>query len=73
MKASMYQAYTSFRTWAMQQRTSNSFKYQMSVQNKSTIFNFWDSCKQVWRMVAHLALKVFSMAPSSAASERNFG
>jgi hAT family C-terminal dimerisation region len=56
----------------MQQRTSNSFKYQMLVEKRTTIFNFWDCYKQDWPMLAHLALKMFSLAPSSAASERNF-
>jgi hypothetical protein len=63
-KTNMYQEYTSFRSWAMQQRSSNSFKYQMLDEQRSTIFNFWDSHKQDWPMLARLELKVFSLAPS---------
>jgi hAT family C-terminal dimerisation region len=32
----------------------------------------WGSYLQDWPLVAHLALKVFSVASSSAANERNF-
>jgi hypothetical protein len=71
-KTKIYQEYTSFRSCAMQQRSSNSFKYQMLAVQRSTIFTFWDCHKQDWPMLARLALKVFSLASSSAASERNF-
>jgi predicted MPP superfamily phosphohydrolase len=33
---------------------------------------FWGSYLQDWSLLAHLALKIFSVASSSAASERNF-
>jgi hAT family C-terminal dimerisation region len=33
---------------------------------------FWGSYLQDWPLLAHFALKVFSVASSSAASERNF-
>jgi hypothetical protein len=42
-KTAMCQECTSLRSWAMQQRTSNSFKYQMLVEKRST-FCFLCKC-----------------------------
>jgi hAT family C-terminal dimerisation region len=39
---------------------------------KTPMPQFWASYVQDWPLLAHLELKVFSVASSSAASERNF-
>jgi hAT family C-terminal dimerisation region len=71
-KAQNIQDYNAFRVWALQQQSMNSFKYVMLCQGKTPMPQFWGSYLQDWLLLAHLALMVFSVASSSAASERNF-
>jgi hAT family C-terminal dimerisation region len=71
-KAQIFQEYNAFRAWALQQQSMNSFKYVRLCKGKTTMPQFWGSYLQDWPLLAYLALKVFSVASSSAASERNF-
>jgi hypothetical protein len=70
--AQIFQEYNAFRAWALQQQSMNSFKYVRLCQGKTTMPQFWCSYLQDWPLFAHLALKVYSVASSSAASERKF-
>jgi hypothetical protein len=44
----------------------------MLSERKTPMWQFWGPYSHDWPLLSELALKVFSMATSSAASERNF-
>jgi hAT family C-terminal dimerisation region len=44
----------------------------MLSERKTPMWQFWGSYSHDWPLLSELALKVFSMATSNAASERNF-
>jgi hAT family C-terminal dimerisation region len=70
--AQLFQEHNAFSALALQKQSMNSFKYVMVCQGKNPMPQFWGSYLQDWPLLAHLALKLFSIASSSAASERNF-
>ena len=70
-KEKLAQEYTSFRIKAVKEREQNGFHYQM-IGNSKTVLQWWLADGTDWPLLHSLALRVFSMAASSAASERNF-
>lgn len=44
----------------------------MLVQKKKTILDYWLTDGQCWPFLQKVAMKIFSLAVSSASSERNF-
>lgn len=63
--------YTAFRIEALGEREENRYRYKMIGQSKS-VLEWWLADGTDWPLLRNLAVRVFSMAASSAASERNF-
>ena len=68
----LYTQYTKFFIAASAQKNQNSFCYQVLKKGSKTPLEYWlvDGCE--WKDLQKIAIKLFSMATSSAASERNF-
>ena len=65
------QEYTAFRIDALQEREKNDFRFKM-IGNSKTVLQWWMADGTDWPLLQNLAIRVFTMAASSAASERNF-
>ena len=65
------QEYTAFRVEALSERQQSTFRFKMIGKSK-TVLQWWIADGTDWPLLQNLALCVFSMAASSAASERNF-
>ena len=63
--------YTSFRIDALGEREQDSYRFKMIGDSKS-VLQWWIVDATDWPLLRNLAIRVFSMATSSAASERNF-
>ena len=70
-KAQLAQEYTAYRIDALKERQQNTFRFQMIGKSKS-VLQWWLADGTDWPLLSNLALRVFSMAASSASSERNF-
>lgn len=68
----MMQQYTSFVIYATALHTANNFRYQMLVNKSKTVMQFWLTDGNRWPLLQELAIIVFNLVASSAASERNF-
>src|ERR1035438_1084974 len=49
-----------------------SFLFKMLMEEKKTVMQYWLTDGMDWPTLQQIALKVFSLPASSAASERNF-
>ncbi|CAB4039334.1 hypothetical protein DYB30_009596, partial [Paramuricea clavata] len=63
--------YTAFRIEALRERRENTFRFRLIGQSKS-VLQWWKADGTDWPLLQDLATHVFSMAASSAASERSF-
>ena len=63
--------YTAFRIEALRERQQKTFRFKLIGQSKS-VLQWWKADGTDWPLLQDLATRVFSMASSSAASERNF-
>ncbi|CAB4038964.1 hypothetical protein BSLG_07742 [Paramuricea clavata] len=70
-KQKLAEEYTAFRIDALQEREKNGFCFKMIGKSK-TVLQWWMADGTEWPLLQNLALCVFAMAASSAASERNF-
>lgn len=70
-KQKLAEEYTAFRIDALQEREKNGFCFKMIGKSK-TVLQWWMADGTDWPLLQNLALRVFAMAASSAASERNF-
>ena len=70
-KAQLAQEYTAYRIDALKERQQNTFRFQMIGKSKS-VLQWWLADSTDWPLLSNLALRVFSMAASSASSERDF-
>lgn len=57
---------------ALREKNASSIRYKMLQTKRKTPLQFWQSDGAVWPDLQKIALKVFTMATSSATSERNF-
>ncbi|KAH9274709.1 hypothetical protein BASA83_002906 [Batrachochytrium salamandrivorans] len=71
-KEKIYDEYTKFRVSVLQERTADSFRFKMLKKGTKTVMQYWVSDGNDWPVLQQVALRVFSMACSTAASERNF-
>ena len=67
----MAKEYTSFRIDALNEREEKTYRFKM-IGDTQSVLQWWKSDGTDWPMLHELALRVFSMAASAAASERNF-
>jgi hypothetical protein len=63
--------YTEWKIKALKERTNNTFRFKLLGKSK-TILQYWQSDGSFYPTLQKLAVKVFSMPASSAASERCF-
>ncbi len=70
-KEQLSQQYTSFRIDALNEREENTFRFKIIGETKSCL-EWWKADGTDWPLLQDLAIRVFSMAASAAASERNF-
>ena len=71
-KQEMALEYTHFVIYAKEMKASNSIRYQILENRSKTIYQYWSVEGARWPNLQKLSLRVFSMAASSAASERAF-
>ena len=71
-KEAIFLQYTDFHISATRERTLNSIRYKVLEKKSKSALQFWMSDGSTWPDLQQIAVKVFSMATSSAASERNF-
>mgnify|MGYP002804591960 CR=1 FL=1 len=62
---------TAFRIDALSEREKASYHFKMIGESK-TVLQWWIADGTDWPLLRNLAIRVFSMATSAAASERNF-
>ena len=65
------QEYKAFRIDALNEREQNTFHFKMIGKSKS-VLQWWMVDGTDWPLLKNLVKRVFSMAASSAASERKF-
>jgi hypothetical protein len=65
------QEYTAFQVEPLKERQQNTFRFKMLGKSKS-ILQWWIADGTDWLLLQNLAMRVFSMAASSAASDRTF-
>jgi hypothetical protein len=63
--------FPTFRIDALGDREQDSFHFKMIGKSKS-VLQWWIADGTDWPLLQNLAIRVFSMAASAAASERNF-
>lgn len=71
-KEQLFLEYTRFVINACNDKEQGDFRFQMLLKQTKTILQYWMIDGSEYPMLKEIALKVFSMVTSSAASERNF-
>jgi Protein of unknown function (DUF 659)/hAT family C-terminal dimerisation region len=64
--------YTEFVIASTKQKEMNTFHYKMLAKGSKSVLQYWLVDGKAWPELQKVATKLFSMATSSAASERNF-
>jgi hypothetical protein len=71
-KQNLFIQFTDYFISATQERSANSFRYQMLSKGAKTVLQYWQTDGCQWADLQGIAVRLFSMVTSSAASERNF-
>jgi hypothetical protein len=71
-KEKLYIQFTVYFISATKERQVNSFRYQMLSKGSKTVLQYWQTDGCQWADLQSVAVHLFSMVTSSAASERNF-
>jgi hAT family C-terminal dimerisation region len=61
-----------YRISATKEKQENSIRFHLFSSRRKTPLQYWLSDGSEWPLLQKLAIKLFSLATSSAASERNF-
>ena len=64
--------YTNFVITATREKTIDLFCYKMLKKGSKSVLQYWLVDGKSWPEVQKIAIKLFSMATTSAVSERNF-
>jgi hypothetical protein len=64
--------YTKFLIQARQEKKNNSFRFQLLAKRKNSPLEWWFMDGTDYPMLQKIAIKLFTMATSSTAFERNF-
>jgi hypothetical protein len=70
-KEKLAEEYTAFRVEAFAEKQQQTFRFKLIGKSK-TVLQWWQADGTDWPLLQNLALRVFSLAASAAASERNF-
>jgi hypothetical protein len=68
----LFQQYTDFVISARSEKANNSFRYDMLVKKVKTPIQYWLADGGEWPYLQSIALKLFSLATSTASCERSF-
>ncbi len=68
----LFVEYTNFVITATNERRQSSFRYKMLKKKRITVLQYWLTEGKAWPELSMIAVRLFSMVTSSAASERNF-
>jgi hypothetical protein len=68
-KEKLYIQFTAYFISATKERQANSFRYQMLSKGLKTVLQYWQTDGCQWADLQSIAVRLFSMATSSAASE----
>ena len=68
----LYLQYTKVKTVTASEMAKNSFRFQLLAKRKKSPLEWWLTDGNDFPDLKKIAIKLFSMAASSAASERNF-
>ncbi len=71
-KEKLYIQFTAYFISATKERQANSFRYQMLSKGSKTVLQYWQTDGCQWANLQSAAIRLFSMATFSMASERNF-
>ena len=73
LKQTIYKEYTNYKLTLVKERDkNNSLLYMMLKKEMKTVYEFWKTDGSEWPYLQTIALRVFTMACSTASSERNF-
>ena len=68
----LFLQFTAFIIRAMKEKEDNKFRFTMLMKRRKTPLQYWLSDGGAWPDLQKICIKLFTMATSSAASERNF-
>ena len=68
----LYMQFTAFHIQAKSDKDDNMFRFQMLLKKCNSPLQYWLTDGADWPELQKIALKIFRLATSSAASERNF-
>ena len=68
----LYVQFTAYTISAMKEKTDNSFRFKILLKGRKTPLQYWQSDGAAWSDLQTICVKLFTMATSSASSERNF-
>ncbi len=71
-KEKLYIQFMAYFISATKERQVNSFRYKMLSKGSKTVLQYWQTDGCQWVDLQSVAVRLFSMATSSATSERNF-
>lgn len=71
-KELIYMQFTAFLISESAEKANNTFRHQMLVKKRKTPLEYWLTDGAEWPELQQIAVKIFCMAASNAASERNF-
>jgi Protein of unknown function (DUF 659)/hAT family C-terminal dimerisation region len=71
-KMTLYDQLTKYFITALREKNENTIRYKMLENKRKTPLQYWQSDGTTWPDLQKIALRVFSMSASTAASERNF-
>jgi hypothetical protein len=71
-KVKIFEQYTEFVISAQTEKVNQSFRYDMLCKRTKTAHQYWLADGSQWPELQNIALKIFSLATSSASCERSF-
>lgn len=71
-KMELYDEYNQHIIASLREKNDNTIRYKMLSNKRKTPLQYWQLDGNAWPQLQKIALRVFSMSASSAASERNF-
>jgi hypothetical protein len=71
-KEALYLQYTEFKILTASEKAKNTFRFQLLAKRKKSPLEWWLTDGNDFPDLKKIAIKLFSMATSSASSERNF-
>lgn len=71
-REALYLQYSEFMVFAQQDKFAKTLRYRMLVEKRQTGLQYWQVHGSPWPFLQDIALRLFTMATSSALSERNF-